>query len=100
MVGRLDLNLPHGANGRDGFSVLIYGPTGAHVENALRSDSSQATPDLPTERDHPIALFHVDLAPKTSETFTVLFSGGTGSISYVKQPLVNPENLLIQDDCH
>ena len=100
VVGRLDLNLPHGANGRDGFSVLIYGPTGAQVENALRSDPSQATPDLPTERGHPIALFHVDLAPKTSETFTVLFSGGTGSISYVKQPLVNPENLLIQDSCH
>ena len=100
VVGRLDLNLPHGANGRDGFSVLIYGPTGAQVENALRSDPSQATPDLPTERGHPIALFHVDLAPKTSETFTVLFSGGIGAISYVKQPLVNPESLLIQDGCH
>ena len=100
VVGRLDLKLPHGANGRDGFSVLIYGPTGAQVENALRSDSSQATPDLPTERGRPIALFHVDLAPKSSETYTVVFSGGTGPISYVKQPLVNPEKLVLQDSCH
>ena len=100
VVGRLDLKLPHGANGRDGFSVLIYGPTGARVENALRSDSNQATPDLPMERGHPIALFHVDLAPKTSETYTVIFSGGTGPISYVKQPLVNPEKLVLQDSCH
>ena len=100
VVGRLDLKLPHGANGRDGFSVLIYGPTGAQVENALRTDSNQATPDLPTERGHPIALFHVDLAPKTSETYTVIFSGGTGPISYVKQPLVNPEKLVLQDSCH
>ena len=100
VVGRLDLKLPHGANGRDGFSVLIYGPTGAQVENALRSDSTQATPDLATERGHPIALFHVDLAPKTSETYTVVFSGGTGPISYVKQPLVNPEKLVLQDSCH
>ncbi len=100
VVGRLDLNLPHGAGGRDGFTVMIYGPTGAEAQTVIRSDPAQVGPDLATERGHPIALFHTDMAPQSSETYSVVFSGGVGPITYVKQPLVNPEKISIQDGCH
>jgi len=99
VVGRLDLNLPHGANGRDGFTVMIYGPTGAEVQSAERSDSAQNGPQILAERGHPVTLFPTDMAPKASETFDVVFSGGVGPITYVKQPLVNPEKLSIKDGC-
>ncbi|MEJ0014247.1 MAG: DUF4012 domain-containing protein [Actinomycetota bacterium] len=98
--GRLDLKLPHGANGRDGFSVLIYGPAGGDTESVLRSNAKGNSPQLSSERTHPIAFFNVDLAPRTSETYTVLFTGGTGPITYVQQPLVNPEKVTISDKCH
>ena len=100
VIGRLDLHLLHGANGRDGFIVMIYGPSGAEAQTVLRSDPNQAGPELATERTRPIALFRTDMAPRASETFTVEFSGGVGPITYVKQPLVNPEKLTIRDSCH
>jgi len=99
VVGRLDLHLPHGANGRDGFLVLIYGPTGAAATSVLRSDSNQVEPQIASERGRPIAYFRTDLAEGASETYTVGFSGGTGPITYVKQPLVAPEVVAIHDGC-
>ena len=99
VVGRLDLKLPHGANGRDGFTVMIYGPTGAQADTILRSDPKQEGAGVMTERGRPIAIFPTDMAPRASETFTVDFSGGSGPITYVKQPLVNPEKLSIVDKC-
>ena len=97
--GRLDLKLPHGANGRDGFEVLIYGPAGAEAVAVQRGQESQATPEIYSERGRPIALFQTDMAPGASETFTVQFSGGFGPITYSKQPLVNPEKLSVRDKC-
>jgi len=99
VVGRLDLHLPHGANGRDGFLVLIYGPTGAAATSVLRSDSSQVEPQIASERGRPIAYFRTDLAEGASERYTVDFSGGTGPITYVRQPLVAPEAVAIHDGC-
>jgi len=99
VVGRLDLHLPHGANGRDGFLVLIYGPTGAAATSVLRSDPNQVEPQIASERGRPIAYFRTDLAEGASETYTVGFSGGTGPITYVKQPLVAPEVVAIHDGC-
>jgi len=99
VVGRLDLHLPHGAKGRDGFLVLIYGPTGAATTSVLRSDSNQVEPQIASERGRPIAYFRTDLAEGASETYTVDFSGGTGPITYVKQPLVAPEVVSIHDGC-
>ena len=99
VVGRLDLKLPHGAMGRDGFVTMVYGPSGAEVQSAERSDSTQDGPQILSERGHPIAIFQTDLAPRASETFSVVFSGGVGPITYAKQPLVNPEKLLLQDSC-
>ena len=99
VVGRLDLHLPHGAMGRDGFLVLIYGPTGAAATSVLRSDSSQVEPQITSERGRPIAYFRTDLAEGASERYTVVFSGGTGPIIYVNQPLVAPEVVSIHDGC-
>ena len=99
VVGRLDLHLPHGAKGRDGFLVLIYGPTGAAGTSVLRSDPSQVEPQIASERGRPIAYFRTDLAEGASERYTVEFSGGTGPITYVKQPLVAPEAVTIHDGC-
>ena len=99
VVGRLDLGLAHGAGGRDGFTVMIYGPTGAEAQSVLRSDGTQASPQLASERGHPIAIFPSDLAPGASETFNVVFSGGSGRITYEKQPLVLPEKVAIISSC-
>ena len=99
VVGRLDLKLPHGAKGRNGFLVLIYGPTGAAATSVLRSDPNQVEPQIASERGRPIAFFRTDLAEGASETYTVDFSGGTGPITYVKQPLVAPEVVSIHDGC-
>lgn len=97
--GRLDLNQPHGINGRHGFTVMIYGPTAAEAISVIRSDAGQEGPALAQERGRPIAVFNADLAPMASETYTVTFAGGTGHIGYVKQALVIPEQISIQDGC-
>ena len=99
VMGRADLKLPHGANGRNGFTVLIYGPTGATSQYIDRSDPKGDVADLETERGRPIVYFRVDLAMGASETFTVIFVGGTGPVTYVKQPLVLPEKVTIRDSC-
>ncbi len=100
VIGRLDLNRPHGADGRQGFALMIYGPTDAEITSALRSDQSQETPYLSEERRRPIAIFISDLAPGASETYDISVSGGTGPITYVKQPLVIDEGLTRIKSCH
>jgi hypothetical protein len=99
VLGRLDLKLAHGAQGRQGYALLIYGPSDAEITSALRSDQSQESPFISHERHRPIAIFKSDLAPSTSETYTVDFSGGIGPITYVKQPLVKPEGLTRIKSC-
>lgn len=99
VLGRLDLKLSHGAQGRQGYALLIYGPSDAEITSALRSDQSQESPFISHERHRPIAIFKSDLAPSTSETYTVDFSGGIGPITYVKQPLVKPEGLTRIKSC-
>ena len=99
VIGRLDLNRPHGADGRQGYALMIYGPSNAEITSALRSDQSQKTPYLSSERNRPIAVFISDLAPGASEVFDVVFSGGTGPITYIKQPLVRVEGLAPFKGC-
>jgi hypothetical protein len=52
-----------------------------------------------TERDRPIYVADVDLAPGASEELLANFSGGVGKITFVDQPLVMETKINIKDRC-
>ena len=85
--------------GQHRFLVFIYGPTSSKLLNAKRSSIFGPAGGVGTERGRQLLVADVDLSPRQSETITATFTGGTGAITYVDQPLVRTTKLSIIDEC-
>jgi hypothetical protein len=81
------------------FKVFIYGPAGAKLVSASRENRTANLGGSSTERKRPIYVADVDLKPGESEELLANFSGGTGKISFIDQPLVRDTKISIADNC-
>jgi hypothetical protein len=81
------------------FKVFIYGPVGAEVASVSRENRTANLGGSSTERERPIYVADVDLKPGESEELLANFSGGTGKISFIDQPLVRDTKISITDNC-
>ena len=81
------------------FKVFIYGPTDAKLVSVSRENRMANLGGGSTERDRPIYVADVDLAPGASEELRANFSGGVGKVTFVDQPLVQETNINIKDRC-
>jgi hypothetical protein len=81
------------------FKVFIYGPVSAKLVSVSRENRIADLGGASTERKRPIYVVDVDLAPGESEELLANFSGGTGKISFVDQPLVRATRVSISDNC-
>ena len=81
------------------FKVFIYGPVGANVISVSRENRIANLGGASTERKRPVYVVDVDLAPGQSEELLANFSGGTGKISFIDQPLVRATRVSISDNC-
>ena len=81
------------------FKVFIYGPVGAKVVSVSRENRIANLGGASTERKRPVYVVDVDLAPGQSEELLANFSGGTGKISFIDQPLVRATRVSISDNC-
>ncbi len=97
--GRLDLNKPNGLGGSYGFNVFIYGPTKATIVSLDIAHQVDGLLDTTQERQRPLAIVKLDLAPRRSETISATFVGGVGKLSFHQQPSVRPVGLNLQDKC-
>jgi hypothetical protein len=81
------------------FKVFIYGPVGAELVSVSRENRIANLGGASTERERPIYIADVDLKPGESEELLANFSGGTGKISFIDQPLVRTTKISIADKC-
>jgi len=81
------------------FKVFIYGPVSAKLVSVWRENRIADLGGASTERKRPIYVVDVDLAPGESEELLANFSGGTGKISFIDQPLVRETRVRISDNC-
>jgi hypothetical protein len=81
------------------FKVFIYGPVGARLVSVSRENRTANLGGSSTERKRPIYVVDVDLKPGESEELLANFSGGTGKISFIDQPLVRTTKISINDKC-
>jgi hypothetical protein len=81
------------------FKVFIYGPVGAELVSVSRENRTANLGGSSTERERPIYVADVDLKPGESEELLANFSGGTGKISFIDQPLVRATKISIADNC-
>lgn len=81
------------------FKTFIYGPPGSKLVSVSRENRTVKLGGASAERNRPIYVADVDLGPGESEELLANFSGGTGKISYVDQPLVRTTKIEISDNC-
>jgi hypothetical protein len=81
------------------FNTFIYGPVGSKLVSVSRENRTVKLGGASAERNRPIYVADVDLGPGESEELLANFSGGTGKISYVDQPLVRTTKIEISDNC-
>ena len=85
--------------GQHRFKLFIYGPTNAKLVSVSRDNRTNGLGGGSTERDRPIYVTDVDLAPGQSENLLANFAGGVGKITFVDQPLVRPTQLVVKGGC-
>ena len=86
--------------GQHRFRLFLYGPTHSKLVGALRSNQKGPSPTLSVERNRPLLVVDIDLAPQASEKVTAVFHGGSGAVTFIDQPLVIPTVVRLQDSCH
>ena len=97
--GRLDLNKPNGLGGSYGFNAFIYGPTKATIFSVDIARQFDGLLDITQERNRPLAIVKLDLAPQESEQITAVFLGGKGKLTYHPQPGVGQDLVRVQGRC-
>jgi uncharacterized protein Usg len=85
--------------GQHRFLLFIYGPPQTELLYANRSSIMGSAGGVATERQRPVLVTDIDLAPGGSERVSAVFTRGTGILKYHSQPLVSNENVKIVDDC-
>jgi hypothetical protein len=85
--------------GQHRFKVFIYGPYKSQLIGGSRGSGKDGNARIGAERERPIFIEDIDLAPDASEVIVAQFKGGTGQITVTTQPLVRPEIVKIKDNC-
>jgi hypothetical protein len=85
--------------GQHRFMLFVYGPPQSNLVSASRSSTSGSAGGVGFERERPILVADIDLAPGKGERVTATFSGGVGRLEYHSQPLVKKEKVKIDDKC-
>ena len=85
--------------GQHRFKVFIYGPYKSQLIGGSLGSGKDGNARIGAERERPIFIEDIDLAPDGSEVIVAQFTGGTGQITVTTQPLVRPEIVKIKDNC-
>ena len=85
--------------GQHRFKVFIYGPYQSTLIGGSLGSGAEGNARIGSERERPIFIEDIDLAPDASEVIVAQFKGGTGSLTSITQPLVRPEIIKIKDNC-
>jgi len=85
--------------GQHRFKVFIYGPYKSQLIGGSLGSGKDGNARIGAERERPIFIEDIDLAPDGSEVIVAQFKGGTGQITVTTQPLVRPEIVKIKDNC-
>ena len=100
VLTRADKSMPESiVTGQHRFMLFIYGPPQTKLVYASRSSKTGSAGGIATERQRPILVADIDLAPGRSEKVTAVFTRGIGSVEYHSQPLVRSEKVKIVDEC-
>ena len=99
VVGRLDLKAPNGEGNSHGVSLFIYGPPGATLTSGKTVGSPENSSVVGRELARSVLITRVNLTPGKAQSIRATFSGGSGPISYISQPLVRPDSVEIKDSC-
>jgi hypothetical protein len=84
--------------GQHRFELFLYGPTFSRFSGANREGEGKLG-GVGRERNRPLLVTDIDLAPGESETVSAEFLGGVGPITFVDQPLVRESKIEILDLC-
>lgn len=84
--------------GQHRFELFLYGPTFSRFSGANREGEGKLG-GVGEERNRPLLVTDIDLAPGESETVSAEFLGGVGPITFVDQPLVRESKIEILDLC-
>ena len=85
--------------GQHRFKVFIYGPYQSTLIGGSLGSGAEGNSRQAYERERPIFIEDIDLAPDASEVIVAQFNGGTGRLTSITQPLVRPEVVKISDRC-
>ena len=99
VAGRLDLNKPQGVANSYGTRAVILPPVGSHLLNATELATKRKFGFLVKERGRKGVGVQVDLAAGQTQTFSLTFSGGKGTLTSYVQPLVIDQTDTIIDRC-
>jgi hypothetical protein len=97
--GRLDLNKPNGDLNSTSVEALLFGPVGSNLVGAENVATGDAAGVQGSENMHPVLISSLELKPGVPVHIQAQFSGGTGLITNIVQPLVNPEKVVINNGC-
>ena len=86
-------------SGQHRFKVFIYGPYKSTLIGGSLGSGAEGNARQAFERERPIFIEDIDLAPDASEVIVAQFKGGTGRLTASSQPLVRPEIVKIKDNC-
>jgi len=85
--------------GQHRFKVFIYGPYQSTLIGGSLGSGAEGNSRQAYERERPIFIEDIDLAPDASEVIVAQFNGGTRRLTSITQPLVRPEVVKISDRC-
>jgi hypothetical protein len=86
-------------SGQHRFKVFIYGPYKSTLIGGSLGSGADGNARQGSERERPIFIEDIDLAPDASEVIVAQFKGGSGRLTSSSQPLVRPEIVKIKDNC-
>jgi hypothetical protein len=86
-------------SGQHRFKVFIYGPYKSTLIGGSLGSGADGNARQASERERPIFIEDIDLAPDASEVIVAQFKGGSGRLTSISQPLVRPEIVKIKDNC-
>ena len=99
VMGRLDLNRPNGLNNSHGIRAIVLAPQSSNVLETKDLQTGKRFGFLVRERGRKGVGVQVDLAAGQTQTFSLTFSGGKGTLTSYVQPLVIDQTDTIIDRC-
>jgi hypothetical protein len=97
--GRQDRANKNNPDNSTSVTAMIYGPIGAEILFSMQQPSGKAAGFLKRERSRAVVVIPTELAAGETKRYEVIFSGGSGPLTTVIQPLVMDQQTSITDKC-